>query len=314
MTRYVVERVLLMVPLLLVLTIVSFTVLSALPGDASAAILGENADPEAKRQVEESLGLDRPTHVRYLDWLGGVVTGDFGRSYVNRQPIQAQLKGRLPVTIELGLIALLCAAVLGVTLGVLASLRPRSVFDRFTMLMAVAGVAVPNFFLAMLLVLLFSVQVHWLPATGWVAFGEDPWEHLRHVALPVLALLLAPTAVIARMTRTSMISVLSEDYVRTARAKGLRKFTVVTRHALRNALIPTLTILGLQLGSLLGGAIIIESVFGLPGMGRLALSAVLSHDIPTIQAVVVVVGAGVLAANLAVDVLYAYVNPRIRYG
>ncbi|OAI41554.1 hypothetical protein AYO38_00545 [bacterium SCGC AG-212-C10] len=303
-----------MAPLLLVLTIVSFLILSALPGSAASALLGENASPEAKAQAEKSLGLDKPVQVRYVNWLRDAVQGDFGRSYINRQPIRTQLQDRLPVTIELGVIALIFATIFGLSLGILASLRPRSIFDRFTMVIAVGGVALPNFFLAMLLVLLFSVKLHWLPATGWIAFSDDPLSHVRHLVLPIIALLLAPTAVIARMTRTSMISVLSEDYVRTARAKGLRHFTVVTRHALRNALIPTLTILGLQLGSLLGGAIIVESVFGLPGMGRLALSAVTSKDIPTIQAVVVIVGAGVLCANLLVDVLYAYVNPRIRYA
>lgn len=314
MTRYIVQRVLLTIPLLLTLTIVSFALLSITPGDPATAVLGENASATARQQVEHDLGLDHPVYVRYWNWLKGGLRGDFGRSYVNRQPIAGQLAERLPVTLELGVVSLALAALLGTPIGVLASLRPRSPLDRLSMMGAVGGVGMPNFFLAMLLVLLFSVKLHWLPATGWVSFASSPGDHIRHLILPVVALLVAPMAVIARMSRTGMISVLSEDYVRTARAKGLRQFTVVTRHALRNALIPTLTIVGLQLGVLLGGAIIIESVFGLPGMGRLALSAVTSHDIPTVQAVVLVIGANVLFVNLIVDLLYAYVNPRIRYA
>lgn len=313
MSRYVIERVILMVPLLLVLTIISFFVLAALPGDPAGAILGEHASEEAKAAVEAELGLDRPVVVQYLDWLSGAITGDFGRSYINRQHVSTHLGQRLPVTLELGLLSLVVAAIIGIPLGVLASLRPRSLGDRLTMMFAVAGVAIPNFFFAMLLVIVFTLQFGWFPATGWVPLQDDPVQHLRHIVLPVASLVVAPTAIIARMTRTSMIGVLSEDYVRTARSKGLREISVVMRHALRNALIPTITIVGLQLATLLGGTIIIESVFGLPGMGRLALTAVVRHDIPTLQAVVVIIGAGVLFVNLAVDVLYAYVNPRIRY-
>lgn len=314
MTAYIARRVLLIIPLLLLLSIFTFILNSVVPGDPTGAVLGENASAEAKKQVEKDLGLDRPMVVRYLDWLGNALTGEFGRSYANRQPITSQLKARFPVTVELAVVALVLATVFGIPLGVLASLRPGSVVDRFAMLFAVTGVALPNFFLAMLLVLLFAVNLHWLPATGWVGFTEDPWEHLRHLVLPAFALVLTPTAVIARMMRTSMVGVLAEDYVRTARAKGLRKYTVVVRHALRNALIPTLTVLGLQLSALLGGTIIIESVFGLPGLGRLALTAVTGHDTPTIQAVVLLIGAGVLMVSLLVDLLYAVVNPRIRYA
>lgn len=314
MTAYIVRRVLLIIPLLLALSVVSFLLLAAVPGNAASAVLGENSSAEAKRQVERDLGLDRPAVVRYFDWLGNAARGDFGRSFVNRQPISGQLKARFPVTLELALVALTLATILGVPLGIVASLRPGSLVDRGAMLVAVAGVALPNFFLAMLFVLAFSVKLRWLPATGWVAFTDDPIQNIKHVVLPAIALLVAPMAVIARMTRTSMVGVLSEDYVRTARAKGLTRYTVVMRHALRNALIPTLTVLGLQLSVLLGGTIIIESVFGLPGLGRLALTAVSGHDTPTIQAVVLLIGAGVLLVSLIVDLLYAMVNPRIRYG
>ena len=314
MTAYIARRVLLVVPLLLTLSIFSFVLLSLVPGNAASAVLGENASPAAKRQVEHELGLDKAAPVRYADWLRDAVRGDFGRSFVNRQPIADQLRTRFPVTLELAIVALALATVIGIPLGVVASLRPGSILDRAAMIFAVAGVAIPNFFLAMLLVLLFSVKLHWLPATGWIGISDDPLEHARHIVLPAIALVLAPTAIIARMTRTSMVGVLAEDYVRTARAKGLRRYTVVVRHALRNALIPTLTVLGLQLSALLGGTIIIESVFGLPGLGRLALTAVTSHDAPTIQAVVLLIGSGVLLVSLIVDLLYAYVNPRIRYA
>jgi peptide/nickel transport system permease protein len=314
MTAYIARRVLLVVPLLLTLSIFSFVLLSLVPGNAASAVLGENASPAAKRQVEHELGLDKAAPVRYADWLRDAVRGDFGRSFVNRQPIADQLRTRFPVTLELAIVALALATVIGIPLGVVASLRPGSILDRAAMIFAVAGVAIPNFFLAMLLVLLFSVKLHWLPATGWIGISDDPLEHARHIVLPAIALVLAPTAIIARMTRTSMVGVLAEDYVRTARAKGLRRYTVVVRHALRNALIPTLTVLGLQLSALLGGTIIIESVFGLPGLGRLALTAVTSHDAPTIQAVVLLIGSGVLVVSLIVDLLYAYVNPRIRYA
>jgi peptide/nickel transport system permease protein len=313
-TAYIARRVLLIIPLLLLLSIFTFILNSVVPGDPTGAILGENASAEAKAQVEKDLGLDRPIVVRYADWLGDALTGEFGRSYVNRQPVTEQITARFPVTLELAIVALIGATLLGIPLGVIASLKPGSLVDRGAMLFAVGGVAMPNFFLAMLLVLLFAVQLHWLPATGWIPFREDPLDHLQHVVLPAFSLVLTPTAIIARMMRTSMVGVLAEDYVRTARAKGLRKYTVVVRHALRNALIPTLTVLGLQLSALLGGTIIIESVFGLPGLGRLALTAVTGHDTPTIQAVVLLIGAGVLIVSLMVDLLYAYVNPRIRYA
>jgi len=233
---------------------------------------------------------------------------------VTRQEISEEVKRRVPVTLELGVSALALATLIGIPLGTLAGLRPGTVLDRAAMMFAATGVAVPNFFLGLLLVLLFAVNLGWLPATGWVPLRDDPVDHVRHLLLPVITLSVAPIVIVARLIRTGVVSVMAEDYVRTARAKGLNERLVVTRHALRNALIPTLTILGLQLGNILGGTIIVESVFGLPGMGRLVLTSVTSHDFPMVQAAVLLLGASVLLANLLVDLSYAYLNPRIRYS
>lgn len=313
MGRYVLQRVLMMVPLLFLLSIITFAILALLPGDATGAILGDHAREDARAALREELGIDRPIVVQYIDWITNAATGDFGRSYANRQPVNSNLANRIPITVELGVVSLFLSGLIGIPLGVVASLRPKSLGDRLTMTFAVAGVAIPNFFLGMLLAIVFSINLGWLPSTGWVPITEDPVAHFKHIVLPVMALVAAPTAIIARMTRTSMIGVLSEDYVRTARSKGLRERTIVIRHALRNALVPTITVMGLQLATLLGGTIIIEQVFAIPGMGRLALNSVVRHDTPTLQALVVIIGAFVLTVNLIVDILYAYVNPRIRF-
>jgi peptide/nickel transport system permease protein len=291
----------------------SFLLLSLVPGDPAAAILGENASEEAVGQVRKDLGLDRPLLVRYVTWLADAFSGDLGRSYVDRRPVAKDIRARFPVTVELTLLSILLATAIAVPLGTLAGLRWGSKLDRGITGIAVAGVAVPGFFLAVVLVLIFGVELQWLPVLGWVPFSEDPGEHIKHLVLPVITMAAAPTAVIARMVRASVSETIRQDYVRTARAKGLGERTVVLRHALRNALIPTVTIIGLQLGVFLGGAIVIESIFGLPGLGLLSLRATSFHDYPTLQAVVVIMATGVLLVNLLVDSSYVLLDPRIRH-
>jgi len=303
-----------MLPLIGLLSVISFLLLSVAPGDPSATILGQNADPAARAQVLDELGLNRPVVVQYFDWLKGALGGDLGRSFVSREPVWQAMMTRLPVTVELGVLAMVFGAIVGIPLGVIAALKSGHWIDRAIMVFAVANVAMPSFLFAILGVLVFSIYLGWLPAIGWVAFMDNPAAHFEHAILPVVALGHSSVAILARLTRSSLLSTLSEDYVRTARAKGLGEFMVVVRHALRNALIPTLTILGVQAGFLLGGTVIIESIFGVPGMGLMSIRSVQAQDTPVVQAIVVLTGTFVLLISLGVDLLYAVVNPRIRFS
>lgn len=303
-----------LIPTLLLISVISFGLLSLVPGDPASSVLGENASKSAVQQVRQDLGLNRPIVVRYASWLGGALHGNFGRSFIDRRPVSQQIKQRLPVTLELTLAAMLLATLVAVPLGVIAGLRWGTSLDRVITAISVAGIAVPNFFLAVLLVLVFGIKLKWLPVLGWASLARSPGSNFRFILLPMLTLAVAPMAVIARMVRASIAETVRTDYVRTARAKGLSELVVIVRHALRNSLIATITIIGLQTGVLLGGSIIIESLFGLPGLGLLSLHATSQHDYPVLQAVVLVMASGVLIANLLVDVSYVFLDPRIRYA
>jgi peptide/nickel transport system permease protein len=306
------RRLALAVPMLLGMSIIVFLIVHLVPGDPAHAILGLNATPELVSQLQSQLGLDRPLPVQYLDWLGGVLHGDFGTDYSSSAPISELLSQRLPVTIELALVSLALAVVTGVPLGVLAAVRRGRAPDAVAQGASMLGISVPDFWLGIMLILAFSLGLGVLPSSGWVPLSQDPVENLRHVALPAIALAAGLAAVLIRVTRAAMLDVLSQDYIRFCRAKGVSETRVVLKHGLRNAAIPITTVVGMQAGYLLGGAIVVEQVFSLPGVGRLVLDSVLQRNYPVVQASVLVVGVMFIAANLAADVLYTVLNPRLR--
>jgi peptide/nickel transport system permease protein len=297
----------------LVLTFFVFAIVYLMPGDPAEALLGNTASPEAIAAYREKMHLDDPLLVQYGVWLRQVVQGDLGASVRTAEPVASAITARLPVTLQLSAYALAFALIFGIPLGVLAATRQHSVWDGMAQIVGMAGLAMPGFFLALLLILLISLRWGLLPVSGYVPFLEQPVDSVKSLLLPAITLGFSVLGAITRMTRTAMLEVLSDHYVTTARAKGLRERTVLLRHALKNAMIPIVTLSGLQLGSLLGGTIIIEKIFGLPGIGRLMIDNVYAHDFPVIQGVLLFLALVRLATNLITDVLYALLDPQVRF-
>lgn len=300
------------VPMLLVVSFCVFSLIVLVPGDPAVALAGENPDPEQIAAVRERLGLDDPFLVQFWHWFTGVLQGDLGQSLFSSQSVAGAVFSRLPATLSLALLSLAVALVLGVAVGVLAAMRPGTWIDRVATFAASMGVAVPYFWVGMILVLLFAINLTIFPAVGYVPLTENPLQWFLHLFLPATALGLAPAAVIARQTRAGMTGVLREDYVRTATAKGLPPARVVGQHALKNAAVPVVTAFGLEASRLIGGTVVIEQLFALPGLGNLAYISVFARDFPMVQGVLLVVAALVLLINLLVDLSYGYFNPRIR--
>lgn len=309
MLPYVLRRLVGTVPVLFGVTLVVFAMTWLTPGDPVVALLGESAQGitgQAREELRRELGLDRPWPVQYVEYVSGLARGDLGVSARSRRPVLREVLDRLPATAELALAGLAIAVVVGVSLGVAAALRKRTWVDALAIAVALVGVSVPVFWSGFLLMLVFSLELGWLPASGRGT--------LRHLVLPALTVGIASAAFIARITRGAVLETLGQDYVRTARAKGVPARTVVVRHALRNALLPIVTVVGLQLGSLLGGAVLTETVFAWPGVGRMLVDAILARDLPLVQGSVLVVSLLFILVNLAVDLSYAAINPRVRYG
>ena len=313
MIGFVARRVLAVVPVLLVVAVIAFAMLRAVPGDPAAVIAGDSATPEQVAALREKLGLEKPVVTQFVIWLGGVLRGDLGESYFFRKPVAELIAQRLEPTLALGLAALSIAVSVAVPLGVVAAFRQGTWIDRAVMGLSVAGFSMPVFVLGYLLVWIFSVQLEWLPVQGYARIADGVGPFLERLLLPAVTLALVYVALVARITRTSVLEVLNEDYVRTARAKGLRERDVLTRHALRNAAVPILTVVGIGLAVLIGGAVVTESVFAIPGLGRLTVEAVLSRDFPVIQALILLFATGYVFVNLAIDIGYAVLDPRIRY-
>jgi peptide/nickel transport system permease protein len=302
-----------MIPLLLLISFAVFALVLAVPGDPARTIAGGlDASDERVAEINEELGLDEPVVQQYVNWLGDVLHGDLGTSLFNHRTVASELQERFPVTLSLALGAVVFSALVGIPLGIVAGLRPGSLVDRAIGVGTSFGIALPDFFLGTALVVLLAVQRSWLPARGYVDIAVDPWEWFRHLLIPWIALGVASAASLARQVRGAMIEVLDADYVRTARAKGLGERRVIGRHALKNALTPALTVIGLQFAYLLGGTFIIESIFSLPGIGQYMLGAITSRDLPVIQGVVLMVAVIFVLTNLVVDILYGVVNPKVR--
>ena len=316
MTAYLLRRLLQMAPVLVLISIVSFSLTFVLPGDPALAILGEqNArDQQLYAQMRAQLGLDRPLPVQYLDWASHVLRGDFGISTTSRQPVLLLIQQRMGPTLELGLFGFILAVVLGVSVGVASAVRPNSKLDVVGTLVAMAGASIPHFWLGLLLILTFALWLRWLPPSGYVPPTQDVIGNLRLMLLPTIAVGSGGAAVLMRQVRSAMLEVLGQEYITTARAKGLTAGAVTMRHAFKNALIPVVTVLGLQIALLIGGAVVTESIFSIPGVGRLAADSIFNRDFPVLQAIVLLVAISVLIANLITDFVYAWLDPRIRYG
>lgn len=326
MIAYIVRRLLLFIPMAAGMVVVTFGLLLIIPGDPAAVLLGQEASPEAIMRLRDTLGLNDPWYVRLWDYFASLLTGDMGMSIFQNQPVATIILGRLGATVELAVAALLIATVLGLSLGVAAAMRQGSIVDTVTMFFAQLGVSMPVYWLGLLLMLAFAVQLGWLPSIGrgapmpeavWAALAGRPQAllgSLSHILLPALALAAAPAAIISRLTRTSMLEVLREDFVRTAYAKGLRRPRVIVRHVLRNALLPVISVIGLRFGLLLGGAVLTESIFAWPGLGQLTITAISQRDLPLIQGIVLTFALIFALVNLVVDLLYAAVDPRVRLG
>lgn len=312
MIGYILRRLVVLVLTLLAAALVIFVVLEILPGDPAAVTLGLNAAPEALAALRAEMGLDKPAALRFFLWLGGLVTGDLGQSYTYRVPVLQLIAERMAVTLPLALMAIALATAIGIPLGMLAASRHGRFADAGVMAFAQAGLAIPNFWFGLLLVLVFAVGLGWLPAGGFPGWQAGIGVSLKALLMPALALALPQAAIIARVTRSSMLDTLQEDFVRTARAKGLSEGTTMRRHALRNALIPVVTILGLQFSVLIAGAIIIENVFALPGLGRLVFQAIAQHDLIVVKDLVMLFAGLAILINFAVELLYGLIDPRLR--
>jgi peptide/nickel transport system permease protein len=315
MTTYVARRLIQMVPVVMLVSLVSFSLIFVLPGDPALAIIGEQNARDAKlyAQLRSDLGLDRPLPIQYLDWAGRVLRGDFGISTSTHQPVSTLLRQRVGATLELGLLGLSLAVLVAFPVGILSATRPNSRLDIAGTLVAMLGASIPHFWLGLLLILAFGLWLRWLPPSGYVPPTQDLLGNLKLMLLPAIAVGSGSAAVLMRQVRSAMLEVLRQDYIVTARSKGLPTTTVTTRHALKNALIPVLTVLGLQVGLLIGGAVVTESIFAIPGVGRLAADSIFNRDFPVLQAIVLMLAMTVLAANLVTDIAYAWLDPRIRF-
>jgi len=312
MIRYLGSRLLTLALTLFAAAVLVFLVLEVLPGDPAALILGVNARPDTLAALHHAMGLDRPAIVRLFAWLGAMLVGDFGESFTYHVPVAGLIVDRIGVSLPLALLAIAVSTAIAIPTGVFAAANRGRAGDTLTMAAAQAGVAVPNFWLGLLLILLFSVKLAWFPASGFPGWGGGVWPGVRALILPALALALPQGAILARVTRASMLETLAENYMRTALAKGLSPGRALWRHALPNALIPVVTILGLQFSFLLAGTIIIENVFTLPGLGRLVFQAIAGRDLIVVQALVVLLAGSVIVVNFFVDIAYVLIDPRLR--
>ncbi|HEY7036602.1 MAG TPA: ABC transporter permease [Thermomicrobiales bacterium] len=310
---YVARRLLLTIPAMLGMSIIVFFIVRAVPGDPATAILGLRASPQSVAVLRKQLKLDDPVYVQYAHWLGNVLRGDLGLDYNSHEPITHQILTRFPVTLELAALSMVMSAIMAIPLGVLAATR-RGAADHGATLLGLVGISIPDFWLGVMLILLMSLVLRWLPSSGYVPLRESVWGNISHMLLPAFTLALNLAAVLTRTTRAAVLDVLNRPYVRTARAKGLRERAVVGGHVLKNSAIPIVTVMGLQLGYVLGGAVIIEQIFSLPGVGRLTLNAVLERNYPVIQGAVLLVTFTFMMVNIFTDALYAVLDPRVRYS
>jgi peptide/nickel transport system permease protein len=313
MTAYVVRRVLAIIPVLFGISILVFVLVHLIPGDVAQILLGTQGTDQQLETLRRTFGIDRPLPVQYLDWLTHILRGDFGVSFRTNRPVLPDLVARFGVTLQLTVLSMLIALVVAIPLGAISAANRGHASDGVSRVGALLGLSIPNFWLGTLLILFASLVLHWLPPVGFVSLLDNPWLGIQTLILPAVALGTAVAAFIMRMVRSSLLEVLRQDYIRTARGKGLRDQTVLYRHALKNAFIPVLTVIGVQIGYLLGGAVIIESIFSLPGMGRFLLDSISNRDYSIVQGGVLFIALVFCLVNLSVDLVYGWLDPRIRY-
>ncbi|MGB3413268.1 MAG: ABC transporter permease [Microbacteriaceae bacterium] len=311
MLSFILKRIAIAIPTLFVIALLTFFAVQAIPGDVATIILGENASQEQIDALREELGLNLPLIQQFFNWIGGVVSGDLGKSLIYNQDVAQALFQRSVITLTISFVGVIVCSIIGVGLGMLGAIKGGRT-DSALLSTTSVGLAIPNFWAAVILVYIFSVTLAWLPANGWTQFSDDPWRWFLGLILPVTALVIVPIATVSRQTRASFKSVLGKDFIRSLRAAGISSNRIIYKHALRNAAIPIVTIIGIQFVLLVGGAVVIEQVFALPGIGQLAIQAVTTRDIPIIQGVVLFVAAMVLITNLLLDLLYAWLNPKVR--
>ena len=313
---YTFRRLLHILPVLLIITIVVYGLMLAIPGDPARALIGpgESLDPEQLEIIRQEHHLDEPFVVQYAIWLSKAVKGDLGRSSQTQRPVAEELGARAAATFQFGIVAWILAVLIGVPAGIVSAVFRGKAVDYVATVLSIGGVAIPSFWFGIMSILLFGVTLGWLPTQGYVGVFEDPVEALRHMVLPAFALGITSSALIMRQSRSAMLEVLDQDYIRTARAKGVREVAVIVVHALRNALLPIVTVFGLQTGRIFAGAIVIETLFGIPGMGNFMVQAVFARDFMVVQGAVLVMALAVLVANLLTDIAYAGLDPRIKYG
>lgn len=314
MASFIIRRVINIIPVGLIVLLATFSLIHLAPGNPAFTILGEQASPSAVKLMDQQMGLNRPLVEQFLVYVKHVAMGNFGYSLLDHQSVASLIVSRLPVTLELTFLAVLLSLMMALPLGIWAAYRPNSWMDNFSRVLALIGAAVPNFWLALLLVYVFSVSLRWFPSLGWVPLNQGLGANLWHIVLPVVVLALPLVAVTSRVLRGELMEVLRLMYIQVARAKGVGERLVVLRHGLRNALVPVVTVVGLQVGGLLGGVVITESIFSLPGMGQLVVNAIFDRDYPVLQGSVLFMALVVLVANLVVDLCYAWLDPRIRYN
>ena len=313
MIEFILRRVLVALPVLLLVSLIAASIMQLVPGDPAALIAGQSASDLEIANVREQLGLNRPFIVRLGDWYSGLARGDLGNSILLNRPVTQAIAERVPVTLALAGFALLLTVLVGLPCGVIAAVYANTWIDQAVLTFALIGVSVPNFWLGLMLIVLFGVMLDWLPAGGYVTFADDPAGWVKCLILPGISLALLQVGLLARITRATLLEVLQQDYVRTARAKGLPAVSVIGKHALKNVMVPVITVIGISCGLLLSGSVVIETVYSIPGMGRLLANAVFGRDYPLIQGGLLVTAAVLVLLNLVVDVLYAVVDPRVKY-
>ncbi|MBM7551649.1 ABC transporter permease [Thalassobacillus pellis] len=313
MISYIIKRLLISIPVLFGISILAFFLVRLVPGDTVTAMLGNNYTPERAEALRAKYGLDESVLTQYVLWLKNVLQGDFGYSHFTNTPVLQAILIRLPITIELAVLSVVIAVILAIPLGTISALKRNSKFDYGASFAGMLGISIPNFWLGTLMILFFSLYAGWFPSGGFVGLYESVWGNLRSMILPAIALGTAVGAVAMRMTRSSMLEVTNQDYIKMARAKGVSKRRMIMRHALKNALVPVVTVLGIQTGYLLGGSVVVEQIFGLPGVGQLSLQAITNRDYALLQGTILFIASAFVIINLIVDIIYGFLDPQIRY-